>query len=66
MFSGCTVPPDSKEIELGSSDQEASLSVGKKYRGSFSAMFARGSASLYLFPAVWIFLRSLGVIWYNR
>ena len=29
MFSGCTVPPDSKETELGSSNQEASPSVGK-------------------------------------
>ena len=29
MFSGCTVPPDSKETELGSSDQEASPSAGK-------------------------------------
>ena len=29
MFSGCTVPPDSKETELGSSNQEASLSAGK-------------------------------------
>ena len=29
MFPGCTVPPDSKEIELGSSDQEASPSAGK-------------------------------------
>ena len=29
MFSGCTVPPDSKETELGSIDQEASLSAGK-------------------------------------
>ena len=29
MFSGCTVLPDSKETVLGSSDQEASLSVGK-------------------------------------
>ena len=25
----CTVPPDSKETELGSSDQEASPSAGK-------------------------------------
>ena len=32
MFSGCTVPPDSKETELGSSDQEASPSVGKSTR----------------------------------
>ena len=30
MFSGCTVTPDSKETELGSSDQEASPSAGKK------------------------------------
>ena len=29
MFSGCTVPPDSNETELGSSDQEASPSAGK-------------------------------------
>ena len=29
MFSGCTVSPDSPETELGSSDQEASLSTGK-------------------------------------
>ena len=29
MFSGCTVPPDSKEMELGSSNQEASPSAGK-------------------------------------
>ena len=29
MFSGCTVPPDSKEIQLGSSDQEASPTAGK-------------------------------------
>ena len=29
MFSGCTVPPDSKEIELGSSDKEAYPSAGK-------------------------------------
>ena len=29
MFSGCTVPPDSKETKLGSTDQEASPSAGK-------------------------------------
>ena len=29
MFSVCTVPPDSKETELGNSDQEASPSAGK-------------------------------------
>ena len=29
MFSGCTVPPDSKETKLESSNQEASPSAGK-------------------------------------
>ena len=29
VFSGCCVPPDSKETELGSSDQEASPSADK-------------------------------------
>ena len=32
MFSDCTVPCDSKETELGSSDQEASPSAGKNIR----------------------------------
>ena len=32
MFSGCTVPPDSKKNELGSSIQEASPSAGKTSR----------------------------------
>ena len=29
MFSGCTVPPDSKGTELASNEQEVSPSVGK-------------------------------------
>ena len=29
MFSGCTVLPDSKEVKLGSSNQEASQSASK-------------------------------------
>ena len=32
VFSGCTVPPDSKEAKLGSSQQEASPSAGKNTR----------------------------------
>ena len=32
MFSGCAVPPDSKETKLGSSDQEAFPSAGKNTR----------------------------------
>ena len=59
VFSGCTVPSDSKETELGSSDQEASPSAGKN-------MFTHGCASLQMFLVVWIFLRSLGVICYDR
>ena len=32
MFSGCTVPPDNKETELGSSDPKVSPSAGKNTR----------------------------------
>ena len=32
MFSCCTVPPNSKETELESSDKEASSSAGKNTR----------------------------------
>ena len=32
MSSGCTMLPDSKETELGSSDQEVSSSAGKNSR----------------------------------
>ena len=69
VFSGCTVPPDSKETEIGSSDQEASLSTSKNTGvgfDSFSKMFMQGRASLQLFAVVWICLRSLGVICYKR
>ena len=59
MFSGCTMPPDSKDAKIGSNDQEDSASAGKKY-SNFSAMFVYGSASLQLFLVVWILLRSLG------
>ena len=60
MFSGCTVPPDSKETKLGSSNQEASLSAGKNTR---VVLVPCPSLQLLL---VWIFLRSLGVICYIR
>ena len=36
------------------------------YVGSFSAMLAHGSATLQLFLVLWVFLRSLGVIYYDR
>ena len=57
MFSGSTVWPNSKEIKLGSSDQEQ-----VKNWGDFSAMFTHGSASLQLFLVVWIFLRFLSFV----
>ena len=37
-----------------------------KIPGYFSAMFANGSTSLQLFSVVWIYLRSLDVIYYDR
>ena len=58
VFSGYTVLPDSKETELGSSDQEVSPLTG----GSFNA-----SVSLQLlFPVVWIFLSFMSFISYKR
>ena len=42
------------------------LAAGKMYQGNFSAMFAHGSASLQLFLVLWIFVRALGVIYYDR
>ena len=32
VFSGCNVPPDSKETKLGNSNREASPSAGKNTR----------------------------------
>ena len=37
-MSGCTLPPDSNEMDIGRSDQEAFPSASKKYDDSFSAM----------------------------
>ena len=48
LISGCTVPLDSKEIELGSSDQETSPSAGKNIRVVLSAMFTNFSVKGYL------------------
>ena len=59
-FSGCTVPPDSKESEFRSSDQEASVTAGKN-TGVVLVPCSRmedGIASLQLLPVVWIFLMS--------
>ena len=37
-----------------------------KIPGDFWCHVAHGSVSLHLFLVVWIFLRYLGVIWYDR
>ena len=58
MFSSCTVSSASKEIELGNSDQEASLSPDKNIR-IVLVHVEHGSVSLQLFP------RSSGVICYD-
>ena len=65
VFPGCTKPPDSKETELGSSDQEASPSAGKNARIVLVPCHA-WSVSLQLFLVVWIFPRSQGVSCYDR
>ena len=54
-----------KETKLGSRDQEASPQQIKNW-GSFSATSVHVGVSLHLFLVVWIFVRSLGVICYNR
>ena len=41
MFSGSTVPPDRKETELGSSDQEAAPSAGKNTKNVLVPCSAR-------------------------
>ena len=56
MLSDCTVPPDSKETKLGSSNKTYLHQQVKTH----------GSVSLQLFPVVWIFMRSLGVPCYDR
>ena len=48
VISGCTVPLDSKEIKLGSSDQETSPSAGKNITVVLSAMFTNFSVKGYL------------------
>ena len=50
MFSGCTVPPDSKGTELGSFKRLLHQQI--KIGGSFSDKFARASASLQLLSVV--------------
>ena len=65
MFSGCTVLSDSKESELENSNQEASPSAVKN-TGIVLATCRTWKCVLQPFLVVWIFLRSLGVICYDR
>ena len=55
VFSGCTVPPDSKETERGNSNKVPSPSAGKNIRVNLVPGSAHESASLQLLPVVWIF-----------
>ena len=65
MFSGCTVLPDSKETEFGNSDQEASPSTGKN-TGVVLVPCRAWKCVPTAISVVRIFLRSLGVICYDR
>ena len=58
MFSSCAVAPDSKETELGSSNQEASPSAGKN-TGVVLVQCRAWSMSLQLFLMMRLFLRPL-------
>ena len=56
MFSGCTVPPDSKENELGRINKEAFPSAGKNNEAVLARYkSAHRSVSLQLFPVMWVF-----------
>ena len=66
MFSGCTVPPDTEETELESSDQETSPSAGKN-TGVVLVPCLHMEVHVYgYFLVAWIFLSSLGVICCDR
>ena len=64
------MPPDSKKAELESSYQEAFLcfflSSDQEAFPFANKNTVRRSVSLQLFSKVWIFPRSLGVIYYDR
>ena len=61
MFSGCTVLPDSKEIELEVATKRLLSISRKQYRGSFSTMFAHGKCIPTAISSGVDILRSLGV-----
>ena len=65
MFSDSTVPSGSKETELGSSNQEASPSAGKD-TGVVLVPCRTWECVPKLLLVVWIFLRSPGVICFDR
>ena len=66
MFSGCTVPANSKETKLGSSDQEASPSAGKNTRVALVLCWRMEVCPDSYFGWCGYFLRSLRVICYNN
>ena len=66
VFSGCTVPPDSKETELGSSDQAASSSAGRTTRVILVPCHTWKCVPTAISGGVLRYLRSLCVICYDR
>ena len=65
VLSGRSVPPDSKDTKLESSNQEASLSAGKNTEVVLGLCCAWNCVPTSV-PVVWIFRRSLYVICYNK
>ena len=65
VFSGCNLPPDSNETKLGSRTKRL-LHQQVKIPVQFWCHIVHGSVPVELFPTVWIFLRSLGAICYDR
>ena len=60
------MPPDSRDTKLGSSDQEASPSAGKNTGVVLVPCTSMEVRPNCLFPVMWLFLRSQGVICYDR
>ena len=70
MFYGCTVLPDSEETERGSSNQGEGSAKGSLSSADKNTWVVLHVCTLKCVPraisGVWLFLRSLGVICYDR
>ena len=61
MFSGCALPPDSKETELGSSDQESSPSACIDTNVVLESCRVWKCVPTALYECVWI-----GIVFFHR